>query len=135
MSQLKEYMINETAEFSTLENNPMIYTLIIPKLLNGDLETVKEDEIIKNAVDITEKFIKTLSKDTINLLKNSSKPYAVMDLFKLSKNIKSTFDYYLQEFRSIICNNETNFIKCMDLDNKITELYNSPEYQLYRNTL
>lgn len=135
MSQLKEYMVNESAEFSTLENNPMIYTLIIPKLLKGELDIVKKDDVIKNAVDVTEKFIKTLNKDTLKALKDAYKPYVIMDMFKLSHNYKTTFENFMSDFRTLICTNELNFIKCMALDKKIDELYNSPEYQIYKNTL
>lgn len=136
MAELKEYMINETSEFSSMENNPMIYTLVIPKLLHSnDVDAVKKDEIIKNVVDVTEKFIKTLNKDTIKFLKNQCSPAAVMEMFKLSKNYRNTFDDYLVLFHDVICNEEKNFMKCLELDKKLAELYSSPEYQAYRNTL
>lgn len=132
----KDYIINESTEFSTLENNPLIYSLIIPKLIiNDDIKIIKEDMVLKNAVDAVEKFIHTLSKNTVKLLKDSFKPYAMMDLFKLSKNYKATFDNYILDFKNIICNEETNFIKCMELNKKIDTLYNSPELITYRNTL
>lgn len=136
MAELKEYMINETSEFSSMENNPMIYTLVIPKLLHSnDVDAVKKDEVIKNVVDVTEKFIKTLNKDTIKFLKNQCSPAAVMEMFKLSKNYRNTFDDYMVLFHDIICNEEKNFMKCLELDKKLAELYSSPEYQAYRNTL
>lgn len=129
-------MINETSEFSSMENNPMIYTLVIPKLLHSnDVDAVKKDEVIKNVVDVTEKFIKTLNKDTIKFLKNQCSPAAVMEMFKLSKNYRNTFDDYLVLFHDVICNEEKNFMKCLELDKKLAELYSSPEYQAYRNTL
>ncbi len=132
---LKDYIVNESAEFSKLENNPMIYTLIIPKVLKGDADTVKKDQTVKNAIDITEKFVKTLSKATIKELENAFRPAVIMDMFKLSTNYKATFDNYLKDFSTVICNNEKNFLKCMELDKQINELYNSPEYQIYKNTL
>lgn len=136
MAELKEYMINETSEFSSMENNPMIYTLVIPKLLHSnDVDAVKKDEVIKNVVDVTEKFIKALNKDTIKFLKNQCSPAAVMEMFKLSKNYRNTFDDYLVLFHDVICNEEKNFMKCLELDKKLAELYSSPEYQAYRNTL
>ena len=59
MDQLKEYIVNESVEFSKMENNPLIYTLIVPRILNGaDLELVKKDEQLKAAITVTEKFIK-----------------------------------------------------------------------------
>ena len=126
MQKLKEYMVNETTEYSTMENNPLIYTLLIPKVLNGDPDVIKKDEVIKNA---------NLDPKTIKVLKGQFRPASVMDVFKLSKNYKATFDNYFVDFRTVISNEETNFTKCLTLDKKFDELFNSPEYQLYRNTL
>lgn len=132
----KDYMVNESSEFSTMENNPMIYTLIIPRFITcNDVKTIKEDKVLKNAVDKVEKFIKTLSNKAIKELKLCNKPYAVMDMYKLSKNYKDTFDKYFIDYKSIICNIESNFIKCMELDKKFNELMESPELIAYRNTL
>lgn len=132
----KDYMVNESSEFSSMENNPMIFTLIIPRFITcNDVKTIKEDKVLKNAVDIVEKFIKTLPNKAVKDLKEYTKPYTVMDMFKLSKNYKDTFDKYFVEFKSVVCNAETNFIKCMELDKKFNELYNSPEFLAYKNTL
>ena len=60
MQNLKEYMVNESSEFSSMENNPLIYTLVIPKVLNGEIDVIKKDEIIKNVISVTEKFIKDI---------------------------------------------------------------------------
>lgn len=136
MQNLKEYMVNESSEFSSMENNPLIYTLVIPKVLNGEIDVIKKDEIIKNVISVTEKFIKdNLDPKTIKVLKGQFRPASVMDVFKLSKNYKATFDNYFADFKTVISNEETNFTKCLLLDKKFDELFNSPEYQLYRNTL
>lgn len=132
----KDYMVNESSEFSTMENNPMIYTLIIPRFITcNDVKLIKEDKILKNAIDKVEKFVKTLSNNAIKELKAYAKPYVIMDMFKLSKNYKDTFDKYFIDFKSIVCNMESNFIKCMELDQKFNELMNSPELIAYKNTL
>lgn len=136
MENLKEYIVSESAQFSKMENNPMIYLLIIPKVLKAaDVKDVKSDDVVKNAVNKTEKFVKTLSKQTIKDLENTFKPYAILDMFKYSNNYKATFEHYLKDFKTLICNNEANFMKCMKLDKEISELYNSPEYLTYRNLL
>lgn len=132
---LSEYMINETAKFSSAENNPLVYILIIPKLLKSDIETVQKDETVKNAVDKAEKFVKDLNDDTVKVLRNNFRPYAAMDLFKRSTNYKATFDTYLDDIKCTACQEEKNFMKCMDLDRKFTELYNSTEFQIFKNTL
>lgn len=136
MQNLKEYMVNESSEFSSMENNPLIYTLVIPKVLNGEIDAVKKDEIIKNVIGVTEKFIKdNLDAKTIKVLKGAFRPASVMDVFKLSKNYRATFDNYMTDFKSLVCNEETNFIKALNVSKKFDELLASPEYQVYKNTL
>ena len=136
MQNLKEYMVNESSEFSSMENNPLIYTLVIPKVLNGEIDAVKKDEIIKNVIDVTEKFIKdNLDAKTIKVLKGAFRPASVMDVFKLSKNYRATFDNYMTDFKSLVCNEETNFIKALNVSKKFDELLASPEFQVYKNTL
>ena len=136
MQNLKEYMVNESSEFSSMENNPLIYTLVIPKVLNGEIDAVKKDETVKNVIGVTEKFIKdNLDAKTIKVLKGAFRPASVMDVFKLSKNYKATFDNYMTDFKSHVCNEETNFIKALNVSKKFDELLASPEYQAYKNTL
>ena len=53
MNKLKDYMMSESSEFSPVENNPLVYLLLIPKILHGDIETIKKDPIVKNVVDST----------------------------------------------------------------------------------
>lgn len=137
MAQLKEYIVNESVEFSKMENNPLIYTLIIPRILNnGDLESIKKDEQLKSVITATEKFIKdNLSKDMVKNLVNTIRPATVMDVFKLSKNYKETFATFFCEYKAAVTGITTSFSKCIELDKKFDELYNSPEYQIYKNTL
>lgn len=136
MQNLKEYMVNESSEFSSMENNPLIYTLVIPKVLNSEIDAVKKDETIKNVISVTEKFIKdNLDAKTIKVLKGAFRPASVMDVFKLSKNYRATFDNYMTDFKSLVCNEETNFIKALNVSKKFDELLASPEFQVYKNTL
>ena len=137
MKQFKEYMVNESVEFSKSENNPLIYTLIIPKVLNNaDTDAIKKDEQLKAAIDVTEKFIKdVLDKSALNSLVSSMQPFAVMDLFKLSKNKKETFLKFFQDYRQIACTSSNNFGRCLKIDKNFDELLASPEYQLYLSTL
>ena len=135
MNDLKNYMMNESSEFSPVENNPLVYLLLIPKILHGDVETIKKDPIMKNVIDLMEKFVKGLDKDVIKLLKQNYAPHSLMDMFKLSKNYRGTFDNYIIDMRSLVCNEEKNFMKCLALEKKFDELLASPEFVTYRNTL
>ena len=90
---------------------------------------------MKNVIDLMEKFVKGLDKDVIKLLKQNYAPHSLMDMFKLSKNYRDTFDNYIIDMRSLICNEEKNFMKCLALEKKFDELLASPEFVTYRNTL
>jgi hypothetical protein len=137
MAKLKEYIMTESVEFSKMENNPLIFTLIVPRVINGaDLEDVKKDEQLKAAITATEKFIKdNLSKDAVKVLVDMVKPVTVMDMFKLSKNYKDTFATFFYDYKTQACNSVKSFTRCLELDRKFMELYNSPEYQVYKSTL
>lgn len=133
---LRDYLMDESAEFSSMENNPLIYTLISPRLITcADKKEIKADVVLKAAVDTVERYIKTLTPATIKQLKKEFKSAAVLDMFKLSKNYKTTFDEYYRDFRDIITNNTTSFLKCVELTKKFDEMYNSPEMLTFRNTL
>lgn len=135
-TQFKEYMVNESTEFSSMENNPLIYTLLIPKVLNADPDTVKKDEQLKAAITATEKFIKdALDKGAVKALVSGFTPYAIMDMFKLSKNKKDTFIKFFQDFKQVACTSSNNFSRCLKIDKKFDELLASPEYMLYMSTL
>ena len=74
-------------------------------------------------------------RENIKQLKKEFKNAAVLDMFKLSKNYKTTLDEYYRDFRDIITNNTTSFMKCVELTKKFDEMYNSPEMLTFRNTL
>ena len=136
MTQFKDYMVNESTEFSSMENNPLIYTILIPKVLNSDPDTVKKDEQLKAAITAAEKFIKdVLDKTALKMLVSDFTPYAVMDMFKLSKNKKETFLKFYQDFKQVACSSSNNFSRCLKIDKKFDELLASPELQLYMSTL
>ena len=137
MGKLNEYIVKESVEFSKMENNPLIYTLIVPKVLNGtDLDIVKKDEMLKAAIDITEKFIKdNITAAALKELTGTYSPNTVMDMFKYSNNYKDTFSKFFGEFKTIVCNGVKSFTQALNLDRKFNELYNSPEYQVYKSTL
>jgi hypothetical protein len=44
--------------FSKMEGNPFIWLLVIPRLLKLGKEEAKKDEILKNAIKVTEKAMK-----------------------------------------------------------------------------
>lgn len=134
--QFKEYIVNESTEFSSMENNPLIYTILIPKVLMADPDTIKKDEQLKAVITATEKFIKdVLDKSALKALVSDFTPYAIMDMFKLTKNRKDTFLKFFQDFKQAACTSSNNFSRCLKIDRKFDELLASPEYQLYMSTL
>ena len=120
--------------FSKMEGNPFIWLLVIPRLLKLGKEEAKKDEILKNAIKVTEKAMKDVPKKGLEELKEV-KPFPVMDLFKMSNNYKVLFANYFSDFKKVVCNSTDSFTKALELDGKLDELYNSPEYEVFKNNI
>jgi len=132
---LRDYILRESAEFSKMEDCPFIYILVMPRLVKLGAEATKKDEILKNAIDLTEKVIKELPKDALNQLEKAFTPATILDLFKVSTNHKVLFATYFEEFKKNICNSTSSFSRVLELDKKLCELYNSPEYEIFKNNI
>ena len=63
------------------------------------------------------------------------KPFPIMDLFKMSNNYKVLFANYFSDFKKVVCNSTDSFTKALELDAKLDELYNSPEYEVFKNNI
>ena len=137
MAKFKEYVVNESVEFSKMENNPLVYTLIAPRVAGGaEIDDIKNDEMLKAAITATEKFIReNLNKEAVKLLTGMISPVTVIDMFKLSTNYKNTFATFFCDFKKVACGTLQSFSKCVELDRKFDELYRSPEYLSYLSTL
>lgn len=133
----RKYLEENTKEdnFSKMEKNPFVWLLVIPRLLKLGKEEAKKDEILKNAIDVTLKVSKDLPKKGLEKLKEDAKPFPIMDLFKMSNNYKVLFANYFDDFRKIVCNETETFTKALELDEKLTQLYNSPEYEIFKNNI
>ena len=117
-----------------MEGNPFIWLLVIPRLLKLGKEEAKKDEILKNAIKVTEKVMKDVPKKGLEELKEV-KPFPIMDLFKMSNNYKVLFANYFSDFKKVVCNSTDSFTKALELDAKLDELYNSPEYEVFKNNI
>ena len=136
MQSFSKYLQEQAKEdFSKMENVPFIWLLVIPRLLKLGKEEAKKDDILQKAIDATEKVIKELPKKGLDELGKEYKPYPIIDMFKMSNNYKVLFANYFTEFKSLVCNSESSFTKALELDAKLTELYNSPEYEVFKNNI
>lgn len=131
----RDYVIKESSEFSKMEDCPFVYLLVMPRLVKYGAEATKNDEILKNAIKITEKVVKELPKEALNTLEKNFQPYTIMDMFKINTNHKVLFQTYFLEFKNHICNSTTSFAKVLELDKKLLELWNSTEYELFKNNI
>ena len=104
------------------------------RLLKLGKEEAKKDEILKNAIKVTEKAMKDVPKKGLEELKEV-KPFPIMDLFKMSNNYKVLFANYFSDFKKVVCNSTDSFTKALELDAKLDELYNSPEYEVFKNNI
>lgn len=132
---LRDYIIKESSEFSKMEDCPFVYLLVMPRLVKLGAEATKQDEILKNAIAITEKFVKELPKEALNNLEKNTSPGVILDLFKVSTNHKVLFATYFEEFKKQICNSTSSFSRVLELDRKFGELWNSQEYEIFKNAI
>jgi len=58
--------VNESKEFSKLEDNPLIYTLVIAKLANNCPDETKKDEVLKKVIEKAETVAKQFDTRRLN---------------------------------------------------------------------
>lgn len=132
--QFRQYL-KENQQFSSKEDNPLIYTLIIAKLATKTKEELKEDEalfaLIKKAEELTKKV-------NAKVLKDMYSPIALFGVFdnKIAKsNIKDYIDQYFVEFEQNIANSEKKFEDAYKIHTLFKEFKESEEYKNYIKSL
>ena len=93
---LKQFL-KESTTFYTKEDNPLFYIFIIPKLVKSDVETVKQDEVLKNLINYVEEVSKPLA---IANLKKKYSPIFFMNLFG-TESIKKNMVEYINQYHVI----------------------------------
>lgn len=131
----KDYVLKESAEYSTMENNPFIYILIIPYLLKLGEKECKKNKILKKAVDYTEKVLKDIPKKILTQMEKDFKPYPIMEMFKLNNDSKAVFDNYYVDLKNYVCHSCDTFTQVLELDKKLVEMYHSSEYENFKNNI
>ena len=131
---LGEY-IKESKAFSPLEDNPMIYTLIIAKLAKNEKDVVEKDETLFNLINKVEKVIR---KCDCNELKRQYNPIGMFGIFdeKTTKsNLQDYVKQYFVDFESIVANSEKTLDSAYEIHKMFKELTNSEEFQAFLKSL
>jgi len=135
----KDY-ISEKKEFSPLEDNPLVYVLIIAKLMSnkkGSDADVTEDENLQKLISLVDKNI--IKKFNTIILKNVMSPSSVFDYMRLRKNSKTklkeaVMDYY-KILNTELAHKEKTFSKSNDIRLAFESIYGSDEYKKFLNSL
>lgn len=132
---LSEY-IKESKAFGSKEDNPLIYTLVIAKLVTAkDKDEVKKDEVLFNLINKVEKIV---NKVDCNELKKQYSPISMFSLFETDTTKKALKDYvenFYNSFEQGIAGNEKSFEEAWEIHEMFKELKNSEEFQAFLKSL
>jgi hypothetical protein len=131
---LRKYL-KESSTFYTKEDNPLFYLFIIPKLVRADVETVKQDEVLKNLINFIEENTKGLNT---KILEKNYSPITFMSLFQTETVKKSSVEYieqYLKQFEQDIANEEKDFMSAYKIHQMFELIKNSDNYKVYMKSL
>lgn len=132
---LGEY-IKESKAFGSKEDNPLIYTLVIAKLVTAkDKDEVKKDEVLFNLINKVEKIV---NKVDCNELKKQYSPISMFSLFETDTTKKALKDYvenFYNSFEQSIAGNEKSFEEAWEIHEMFKELKNSEEFQAFLKSL
>lgn len=132
---LSEY-IKESKAFGSKEDNPLIYTLVIAKLVTAkDKDEVKKDEVLFNLINKVEKIV---NKVDCNELKKQYSPISMFSLFETDTTKKALKDYvenFYNSFEQGIAGNEKSFEEAWETHELFKELKSSEEFQAFLKSL
>lgn len=132
---LSEY-IKESKAFGSKEDNPLIYTLVIAKLVTAkDKDEVKKDEVLFNLINKVEKIV---NKVDCNELKKQYSPISMFSLFETDTTKKALKDYvenFYNSFEQGIAANEKSFEDAWEIHELFKELKSSEEFQAFLKSL
>lgn len=134
MSEFRDY-VKTSRDFASLQDHPMIYSLVLAKLAKTDKDTTKKDDALFNALNRVEKVIPTIDS---NKLKTAYSPMGMTALFNSETTKKSLPDYvkqYFNEFEKIAAHEEKTFDGAYKVHKQFADLTNSDEFKNFLLTL
>lgn len=126
--------VNESKEFGKLEDNPLIYTLVIAKLANNCPDETKKDEVLKKAIEKAEVVAKQF--DTKGL-KAIYSPIGLFGVFEKANkaDLKTYISQYYESFETEIANAEKSFAEAFKIHQAFKELKDSDEFKDFLKSL
>lgn len=137
MDKTFSQFLAESKVFTSKEDNPLIYTLIIPKLVqyDGCKDTVKDDKALFELVNKVEKL---MSKLDVKQLKKLYNPVVMFNVFEQESTKKATKEFVLQyftEFEQQIAGEEVTFEGAYKIHSAFKQLKDSEEFKAYLQSL
>lgn len=126
--------VNESKEFGKLEDNPLIYTLVIAKLANNCPDETKKDEVLKKVIEKAEVVAKQF--DT-KALKSIYSPIGLFGVFEKANkaDLKTYISQYYESFETEIANAEKSFAEAFKIHQAFKELKDSDEFKDFLKSL
>ena len=127
--------IKESKEFSSKEDNPLVYTLVIAKLAKlGCKDATKQDEKLFNLINKVEKI---LPKIDAKKLRDTYSPIGRFGVFENTKSgdMKQYVEQYYQQFEADVANDEKTFAGAFKIHQIFSDLKNSDEYKEFIKSL
>lgn len=129
--------LKENTPAKVNEDNPLIYTLVIPKLVQnyGCKQFVKDDKTLFALMESVEKIMGNLD---VTQLKESYNPITMMNIFEqdfAKKAAKEIVLQYLTEFEQQLAGSEVLFEDAYKIHSMFNRLKESTEFKAYIESL
>jgi len=134
MSEFNDF-VKQSKGFSELQDNPMVYSLVLAKLAKGDKAAAKEDKAL---FDVLNKVEKVAQKINTKQLKTAYSPMGMTALFNQDTTKANLPDYvkqYYNEFEKVASQEEKTFDAAFEVHKQFSDLTNSREFQNFLETL
>lgn len=128
MSEFCDY-VKTSRSFASMQDHPMIYSLVLAKLAKVDKASAKKDDALFNVLNRVEKVIPAIDS---NKLKTTYSPMGMAALFNSETTKKALPDYvkqYFNEFEKIAAHEEKTFDGAYKVHKQFADLTNSDEFK------
>lgn len=127
MSEFTDY-VKTSRDFTSMQDHPMVYSLVMAKLAKMDKNTAKQDKALRDVLNRVEKVIPSIDS---NKLKTSYSPMGMNALFNSETAKKALPDYikqYFNEFEKVAAHQEKSFDGAYKVHKAFADLTNSDEF-------
>lgn len=128
-------VVKKDRKFSKNDDNPLIYTLVLAKLANSDKETLKNDEILFNALNKVEDLAKNYDTSSLEKSFSPMRMTAVFNKDSVKKSLPEYLNQYYNEFEKELANHEKSFDKAYEIHRSFDKFRSSDEFSKFVDSL